>query len=326
MFIPPGDIVHSGLATSYVLVDALVADLCEGGFSGVVEVVLRDTDSFIVISVGNVMSVVEAGGNQELNGATRVFAKTTVEHLAGRCRKERGRISVYSYLAETAAAVARRINAQPLYIALSTEFTDIEKMMSKLVREYDREWFIELNTNSGSALIHINESQCRVINSTGYSDSGSLISTSNVALGRLIDECNRAGGTFDVYFTENVDAAEEQPTDHANEPVPIDSELNAHSEPAEAVDDTSAETVAEASELLAEPDFPSYEASYKEALVEAPEEAPSATATNKIVLDHKDLDRLAAVASADSVIAPAEEDHPIEDDWIAAESKVPEVE
>ena len=57
MFIPPGEPIHESLATSYVLVSALVADLCEGGFSGFVEVVLRDTDSFIFISNG----VVAAG-------------------------------------------------------------------------------------------------------------------------------------------------------------------------------------------------------------------------------------------------------------------------
>ena len=37
MFIPRGTPLHENLATSYVLVDPLVADLCEGGFSGVVE-------------------------------------------------------------------------------------------------------------------------------------------------------------------------------------------------------------------------------------------------------------------------------------------------
>ena len=45
MFIPRGKPVHENLASSYVLLDALCEDLCEGGFSGIVEVVLRATDS-----------------------------------------------------------------------------------------------------------------------------------------------------------------------------------------------------------------------------------------------------------------------------------------
>jgi hypothetical protein len=86
---------------------------------------------------------------------------------------------------------------------LSTEFTDLEKMICKLVRERDREWFIEINTERGpGALIHMRDSECRIISSTGHADSGALDLASNPALGRLIDECNRAGGTFDVYFTQ----------------------------------------------------------------------------------------------------------------------------
>lgn len=325
MFIPPGEIVHRGLATSYVLVEALVADLCEGGFSGVVEVVLRETDSFIVISVGSVMSVVEAGGNQELNGATRTFEKTTVQHLADRCSKERGRISVYSYSADTAAAVARRINAQPLYINLSTEFTDIEKMMSKLVREYDREWFIELNNDKGSALIHICESQCRVINSTGYSDSGSLISTSNVALGRLIDECNRVGGTFDVYFTENVGDDEEETADQVNEPAHLATELHTNSESqAVVVEETSRDDKTETFEAGAEASRLS-ESTYKNSPFETADETLHETSTVDVV-DRSELDELETVASADYASSPTEDDDPIEDDWIAGDSKVPEVE
>lgn len=203
MFIPPGEIIHESLATSYVLLDALVTDLCEGGFSGVVEVVLRDTDSFIVIASGNVAAVFDKCGDHTRGCATTTCTRTTVEKLAERSREERGRVSVYGYSAATASAVAGRINAKALYVGLSTEFTDLEKMICKLVRERDREWFIEINTESGpGALIHMRDSACRIISSTGHADSGALDLASNPAFGHLIYECNRAGRTFDVYFTQ----------------------------------------------------------------------------------------------------------------------------
>src|SRR5262249_24911677 len=144
MFIPRGDIIYESLATSYVLVDALVADLCEGGFSGTIEVVLRDTDSFIVIAGGNLVAVLEQSGAQTSNGASVPYTGITVEHVAERSRRERGRVSIYSYSPMTAAAIAGLINSKPLYTGLSTEFTDVEKMISKLSREHDREWFIEI--------------------------------------------------------------------------------------------------------------------------------------------------------------------------------------
>jgi hypothetical protein len=217
MFIPPGEPVYEGLATSFVLVDALVVDLCEGGFSGFVEVLLRDTDSFVVIANGNVAGAFDKLGNQTTGGKTISHARTTVEQLAERSRQERGRVSIYGYSAATASAVAGRLNARTLYEGLSTEFTDLEKMLSKLVRESDREWFIEINSENGmSALLHMRDSECRTITSTGEADSGALQLASNPVLGRLIYECNRAGGTFDVYFTqpdaESVDEPE-PPTD-----------------------------------------------------------------------------------------------------------------
>ena len=202
MFIPRGEIIHESLATSYVLVDALVADLCEGGFSGIIEVVLRDTDSFIVIASGDVAAVVEKHGDQDRNGAAITYTRTTVERLADRSRRERGRVSIYAYSAATATAVAGRINAQPLYVGLSTEFTDLEKMIWKLVRERDRELFIEINNEDGpGSLIHMCDTRFGIISSTGAADSGPLELPGNVTLRKLLDECNRAGGLFDVYFT-----------------------------------------------------------------------------------------------------------------------------
>ena len=203
LFVPPGEIIHESLATSYVLVDALCGDLCEGGFSGVVAVVLRDTDSFIVISNGIVSAAIEKRDSQSNGGKSGGYAQTTVEEIAARSRRERGRLSIHAYPLSIANAVAGRINAQPLYVGLSTEFTDLEKMISKLLRERDREWFIDVNTESGPrALIHMRDNECRIIGESGVSDTGALDLGSNSALAHLIDECNRGNGTFDVYFTK----------------------------------------------------------------------------------------------------------------------------
>src|SRR4026207_1018390 len=102
MFIPRGKAVHENLASSYVLLDALVEDLCEGGFSGIVEVVLRNTDSHVIIDRGNVAAVIE---QRRLAGDSKgVIFSITVEDLASRSRGERGRISVYSFPAGTTTA------------------------------------------------------------------------------------------------------------------------------------------------------------------------------------------------------------------------------
>jgi hypothetical protein len=211
MFIPRGTALHENLATSYVLVDALVADLCEGGFSGVVEIMLRNADAHIVIARGSVVAAIESrngeGGNS--NPVTRPYSRMTVAELAGQSRRERGRVSIYSYSTEAASAIAALTNAAPLYTRLSTEFADLEKMISKLSRERDRQWFVEVSTESGlAALIHIKDDGCLILTSREgqpLSESESSDLKSNATLESVLEECNRAGGIFDVYFRSATD-------------------------------------------------------------------------------------------------------------------------
>lgn len=197
MFIPQGEALYENLATSYVLVDALIEDLCEGGFSGLVEVVLRETDAHIVVDRGKIVVAVEKQRSAD-------YTRASIPRLAEMARRERGRVSVYRYSKGVAAALGGRITAQPLYTGLSSDFTDLNRMIAKFRRESDREWFIEISTASGiTSLVHIEDDRCRMITSGAEQDiieSGQLDLAANSSLRRLLEECNNAGGTFDVYF------------------------------------------------------------------------------------------------------------------------------
>ena len=198
MFIPRGKLIHDNLATSYVLIEPLVEDLQEGGFSGLVEVVLSDSDNFIVLTGGKVGIVIQKTGEN--------FGHITLDELARQARRERGRVAVSAYPRTTAAIVAGRMNAQPLYSGLSTEFTDTEKMIGKLVREVDREWFIEVNTESNlHALIHLFEGRCEIISSVNEGEAAAFDGTP--ALEALLRDCRRARGTFDVFLAGTDESA-----------------------------------------------------------------------------------------------------------------------
>jgi hypothetical protein len=205
MLIPRGRIIHENLATSYVLVEALVSDLCDGGFSGVVAIALREIDGFVVIANGSVGAVVERVNDEGRDNVSTTFNRSTLSKLSAKARVERGLLSIHRYSGSTAHAVAGRINSQSLYARLSTEFTDLETMLSKLAREADREWFVEINTDENlSALVHVRDRQFHVIASRGEHEDewDALELADDAARQKLFMECKKAAGTFDVYFKD----------------------------------------------------------------------------------------------------------------------------
>jgi hypothetical protein len=203
MFIPRGKAVHENLSTSYVLIGPMIDDLCEGGFSGIVEVTLRQLDGCVIIDHGKVLASVERSPEAEKHPGCP-YSPIALDALGERARQERGRVSVYSHSAGIASAIAGRLLAEPLYVGLSTDFADLDKMIGKLRRESDRQWFIEVSTSAGAAaMIHIRRDRCRIIEqdmSSAEADTGDLDPADNKSLRLLLDECSSGGGVFDVYY------------------------------------------------------------------------------------------------------------------------------
>ena len=187
MFTPRVSPIHRNLATSYVLVDALLDDLCLGGFSGIVEISLRDADYRIIIGQGKVSAIADSSGDD--------CGQALIAEIASRGRSERGLVSIYRCSDESAWALIGRIRSKALYNRLSTEFADLEKMISKLKREPDREWFVEVETEAGlSGLININHTGVHTLASTSDAPEG------EGALNKILEQCRESGGTFSVYY------------------------------------------------------------------------------------------------------------------------------
>jgi hypothetical protein len=206
MFTPRVSPIYRNLATSYLLVDALLDDLCLGSFSGIVEISLRDADYRVILGRGQVLSIADGAGED--------CGQVLIAELASRGRKERGLVSIYRCSDEAAWAVTGRIKSKALYNRLSTEFADLEKMISKLQRETDREWFVEVETEAGlSGLVCINNAGVYSLSSSGEAAEG------EGALGRLLEQCREAGGTFSVFYRSPADAARvEAPSERAEQP------------------------------------------------------------------------------------------------------------
>ena len=248
MFIPRGETVHENLATSYVLVEALVADLCESDFSGVVQIELRQATGFILFDSGKVAAVPVKRGDE-------AYTATTVANLAAQSRAERGRLSVYRYSEPVVKALSGLLHAEPLYRRLSSEFADLQKMVDKFRRESDRHWFIEMEVEGSTSLIFIRDGDCAVVTpraTAGHEGDGKLADTSQPALQELIDQCHRSGAIFDVYFRH--------PGDHPGEaadPEPAPATTGESGDAATAVEEepaTAAAPPAESEQVAVTPD------------------------------------------------------------------------
>ncbi|HXG92620.1 MAG TPA: hypothetical protein VNN73_09650 [Blastocatellia bacterium] len=241
MFIPRGKVLHENLATSYVLVDALVADLCEGGFSGTVEVTLSHSRAFVILVRGKAAAAVEE--KYAVGDTPTVVDRASTVQLAAAARRERGRVSVYSYSTGLAEMIAARVSASALYTGLSTEFADLEKVIAKLSRERDRQWFIEIRTESGwSALARVKDDRCRLAvseNGAIREETDDLGLDENAPLRRLLDECSRANCVFDVYFkaaTDEIESDQSLYESSQSQTAPPVSSLAAEREPVEVSD------------------------------------------------------------------------------------------
>jgi hypothetical protein len=188
MLLPRGRPLYENLSTSFVLLDALVEHLCEEGFSGLIWIELESLSGYILINRGWV-----CGATIESHHAGP--RSSSVSELAAAAKSQRGRIWVHSYSADTADLVSSRMAAEPLYSRLSTDFADLERLIAKLSRERDREWFIEVRAASGrQGIIHLKgEGRWAICLGDGETEG-------EVALEQLIRECKREGGELSVYF------------------------------------------------------------------------------------------------------------------------------
>jgi hypothetical protein len=218
MFTPRVSPIHRNLATSYVRVDALLDDLCLGGFSGVVEISLRDAEYRIIIGQGQVTAIADSSGEDT--------GLTLIPDLASRSKKERGLVSIYRCSEESAWALTWRIQSKALYNRLSTEFADLQKMIAKLRREPDREWFVEIETDNGlSGLVYINQTGVHSISSSPDAPDG------EGALEKLLEQCSTAGGTFSVFYKAPEEQAPPVESVQVKAPSPVVERVEAQAKP-----------------------------------------------------------------------------------------------
>ena len=190
MIIPKQDAVYQNLNTSFTNFGELLVDLKENSFTGCVQVSFWEYEGVLLLDTGNIINAQE-----EING-NLISGQDAVKRVIAKAKDNDGAISVYALKGEMVTMLASAVKSVVIYENLSTEFTSLEALISKLQTE-DHTGYIEVNFQGDQQEGYIFLLEGRVVE-TLLSNRGEEISGPHV-LPRVIEFAASLGATFSVY-------------------------------------------------------------------------------------------------------------------------------
>jgi len=191
MHIPKGKPVHERLSTSYVNVEALLADLQTENFTGYVFVGFPAVEGYVLFNGGQVVNGVEQTETALKVGNDALKGILTRSHQRG------GIVSIYTHPREIIQAICGIIEGYPVYKDLTSDFASLERLVLKLSKEQSLTWYIDvsLGKNEGGSLIYIINGKVEAILSMR---DGLTVAGEN-GLRETFSRSEQQGATFSVY-------------------------------------------------------------------------------------------------------------------------------
>lgn len=191
MRVPKGKPVHENLGTSYVKVGALLADLQVRQFTGSVHIGFRGYDAHVFIDAGSIIGALEQSETTFRTGSD------AIDGLLVRSEHRDGTVSIYEHSAETVEALAGIVDGQPVYEGLSSDFTDLDKLIRKLATDRDAIWYVEVIAaeDLGVGVVHIHAGQPDGI----YSPQDGDTLSGQAALKAMLEVADAFGAVYNVY-------------------------------------------------------------------------------------------------------------------------------
>lgn len=200
MIFPKKDSVYQNLNTSFTNFDELLVDLKENSFTGVVQLSYWEYEGILLLDNGNIIN-----GIEEIKGKI-ISGQSAVKQVTDKAKEKDGAISVYSQKGEMITMLASVAKSEIVYENLSTEFTSLEALITKLQSE-DHTGYIEVSFTGTEQKGFIFLLAGRVIEAL-LSVRGEEISGSSV-LKRILELTTSTGAVFSVYKAAVEDALSE---------------------------------------------------------------------------------------------------------------------
>lgn len=190
MIFPKHDSVYQNLNTSFTNFGELLVDLKENSFTGVVQVSYWEYEGILLLDNGNIMNAVE-----EINGKV-ITGQAAVKNVTEKAKEKDGAISVYSQKGEMITMLASVAKSEVVYGNLSTEFTSLDALITKLQSE-DHTGFVEVVFSSADQKGYIFLLAGKVIEALlilrGEETSGAAVPN------RILEMTKTSGAEFSVY-------------------------------------------------------------------------------------------------------------------------------
>lgn len=190
MILPRQRSVYANLNTSFTSYSGLLADQQELGLSGFLRLSRPGYEGVLFLVDGKPINALEEFGGERTIGDAAAAA------IAERASLKNGMLDVDAAPGEVVALLAQVLDARPLYKDLTSSFTSLERLFTKLQQDALTGYVeIILSDDAGSAMVLFQNGE--PIESAFSSPSGTL--TGIEARSAVVRSVGTIGGTFNVY-------------------------------------------------------------------------------------------------------------------------------
>ena len=196
MILPKERSVYANLNTSFTSFSELLADQQERGLSGFVRLTFPGYQGVLFLVSGQLINALEEWGDE------RVVGNPAAAAIAEKAASKNGTLDVDAAPGEVVELVARVLDARPLYKDLTSAFTSLERLFTKLQQDALTGYVeIILPGEGGTAMVLFQNGE--PIESVFSSATESL--TGFEARSAVVQSVAALGGTFNVYRVPGVD-------------------------------------------------------------------------------------------------------------------------
>lgn len=197
MLVPKGRALYENLSTSFTYIDAMLAEFKTTLFTGYVLVTGWAYEGILLLDTGQLVHAVEESHGQRRRGPG------AAEGILARAREKEGTISVYRLSEEIIPLLACLGRGEPIYKDLTSDFTRLDKLMTKLHNE-KHTGYVEMQVpehhSCGMVFFQGGQAVESLFSSNGNGYSGSQ------ALNQILRAAASPSALFTVYRT-NLDQA-----------------------------------------------------------------------------------------------------------------------